>query len=78
MQSLPRLGDIRGLGKHSTPIRLGYPEGKREVLLALDVHASIRCSSSIPARHVRDVSGTRQGRATAMSGLGGGVAHSMS
>ena len=27
---------------------------------------------------VRDVSGTRQGRATAMSGLGGGVAHSMS
>ena len=35
MQSL---GNIRGCGKHLTPIRLGNPEGKREALLVRDVH----------------------------------------
>ena len=37
MQSLPRLGSLRGRGA-IPPIRLDSPEGKREVLLARDVH----------------------------------------
>ena len=56
------------VGKHSTPIRLGYPEGKREVLLARDVHDRVtqreeggicytpssptECADQRPARHI--------------------------
>ena len=37
MQSLPRLGSLRGRGA-IPPIRQGNPEGKREALLVRDVH----------------------------------------
>ena len=69
MQSLPRLGSLRGRGA-IPPIRQGNPEGKREVLLVRDVHDRVaqreergRLEVAIDGGEARRGAGEREARA---------------
>jgi len=67
MQSLPRLGSLRGRGA-IPPIRQGNSEGKREVLLVRDVHDRVtqreergRLEVAIDGGEARRGAGEREG-----------------